>query len=109
MNDHAISPQAQNLLNLSKTLNHYQDLLDRHTGEQFNIFRVIGSCEATHSDILADLLSPEGTHGQGDVFEKIYGDDFVKDVEKELKELIAIAHEFVSTRPAQPAVSSPAT
>jgi hypothetical protein len=68
MNAAAISPQAQGLLNLSRALNHYEELLHRHTGEQFNLFNIIGSCEATHSNLLAELLNPKGSHGQGGVF-----------------------------------------
>ncbi len=68
MNEGAVSTQAQGLLNLSRTLNKYQGLLNRQTGEQFNLFNIIGSCEATHSNLLAELLNPEGSHGQGDIF-----------------------------------------
>jgi hypothetical protein len=68
MSNSAIDPHARGLLNLAQTLNHYQQLLDRHTGERFNLFSIIGSWEATHSNILAELLNPKGSHGQGDVF-----------------------------------------
>ena len=43
----------------------------RLSGEQFNLFSLIrvGHLEvATHTPILADLLNPDGSHGQGKVF-----------------------------------------
>jgi hypothetical protein len=68
MNEGTISPQAQRLLNLSQTLNYYERVLAHPTGQQFNLFNVIGSCEETHSRLLAELLNPKGSHGQGAVF-----------------------------------------
>lgn len=44
---------------------------DRQTGRAFNIFRVLGMEHLevrTHSAFLAQLLDPEGTHGQGHLF-----------------------------------------
>lgn len=44
---------------------------DRLTGRRFNIFQVLGverSEVRTHSALLAALLDPEGSHGQGDLF-----------------------------------------
>lgn len=44
----------------------------RSRGEQFNIFHAcgVGHYETTHSAILAELLTPQGSHGQGDVYLK---------------------------------------
>ncbi|HZL79376.1 MAG TPA: PD-(D/E)XK nuclease family protein [Candidatus Limnocylindrales bacterium] len=42
--------------------------LDRNEGTRFNIFGLIDPDENKFSDILKDLLDPNGTHGQGDVF-----------------------------------------
>ncbi|MEG1380283.1 MAG: PD-(D/E)XK nuclease family protein [Bacteroidales bacterium] len=53
---------------------HY-DHLDRLSGDQFNVFRVIGlgSEEVRlHSAFLAELLDPNGSHGQGDIFLKAF-------------------------------------
>lgn len=43
-----------------------------HRGELFNIFQVCGvnHYEVTHSAIIAEMLSPKGSHGQGIVFLK---------------------------------------
>lgn len=42
----------------------------RKRGEQFNIFGVCGvnHYENTHSRIIAELLNPQGSHGQGSIF-----------------------------------------
>jgi len=79
MNQGSISAEAQGLLSLSQTLNKYEELLDRHTGRRFNIFGVVGSCEETHSSLIAELLRPYGTHGHKDVFLK----HFIAAVERE--------------------------
>jgi hypothetical protein len=43
---------------------------DRRTALRFNIFELLGvdRVEAKHSDLLADLLDPRGSHGQGPFF-----------------------------------------
>ena len=45
-------------------------------GEQFNLFHTCGvnHYEVTHSAILAELLSPDGTHGQKDAYLKLFLD-----------------------------------
>ena len=61
------------LLSLAGTIRKYEDALTRATGEQFNLFNIlrIGHYEVrTHSPILAELLNPNGSHGQGEVFLK---------------------------------------
>ena len=42
----------------------------RKRGEQFNMFRACGvnHYENTHSAIIAELLNPQGSHGQGTIF-----------------------------------------
>ena len=42
--------------------------LDRQLATGFNVFRLIEPDENKLSDILANLLDPKGTHGQGDLF-----------------------------------------
>jgi hypothetical protein len=42
--------------------------LDLHLASHFNVFRSFSPDEPTLSDIIRDLLDPEGTHGQGDRF-----------------------------------------
>lgn len=43
-------------------------------GERFNIFDVLGidSDELSHSDVIAELLNPKGTHGQGNAFLELF-------------------------------------
>ena len=44
-------------------------------GESYNLFRVIDMTSnetSVHSAFLADLLSPIGLHGMGDVFLKLF-------------------------------------
>lgn len=48
----------------------YQAIAEK-TGENFNIFEVLGLTTnevRTHSSFLAELLNPKGSHGQGSVF-----------------------------------------
>ena len=71
MSDTDHTSKALGLLSLAETIRKYEDKLTRATGEQFNLFDIlsIGHLEVrTHSPILAELLNPNGSHGQGDVF-----------------------------------------
>jgi hypothetical protein len=45
-----------------------QQKLDRKEATRFKVFDLIDPDENKLSDILADLLDPKGTHGQGDTF-----------------------------------------
>lgn len=46
------------------------------SGENFNLFNILGieAWENAHSKILAELLNPKGSHGQGDLFLKLFTD-----------------------------------
>ena len=46
----------------------------RLRGEQFNIFKVCGidHYELQHSKIIAELLNPQGSHGQGCLYLKLF-------------------------------------
>lgn len=71
MSDPALMSRAHHLLSLSRTVRHYEEALARAQGEQFNLFEIlhVGHFEVrTHSPILAELLNPIGSHGQGSVF-----------------------------------------
>jgi len=71
MSDSNHMPHILGLLSLAETIRKYEDKLTRATGEQFNLFDIlsIGHLEVrTHSPILAELLNPNGSHGQGAVF-----------------------------------------
>ncbi len=71
MNADAIHHRRQHLLSLAGTIRHYEDALAKANGERFNLFDIlhVGHYEVrTHSPMLAELLNPKGSHGQGAVF-----------------------------------------
>lgn len=62
------------LVNVFAVHKKYENLL-KFTGEDFNIFRILKLHAAenrTHSAFLAELLNPKGSHGQNDVFLKLF-------------------------------------
>jgi len=62
------------LYQISSIQKKYEELA-KQTGENYNIFRLLGveSAEVRmHSAILADLLNPKGSHGLGDVFLQLF-------------------------------------
>lgn len=46
----------------------------RKRGERFNMFEMLGVAhyEVTHSKIIASFLNPQGSHGQGDLFLRLF-------------------------------------
>jgi len=70
MNNH-----QQLLSGVSHLSKHYREL-ERISGANFNIFRIINvsSDELKHSSFVAELLNPKGSHGQGTVFLKLFVD-----------------------------------
>jgi hypothetical protein len=71
VSDAAVQPGALHLLSLAKTIRHYEEALTKANGEDFNIFHILRVAHlevTTHSPILAELLNPRGSHGQGAVF-----------------------------------------
>jgi hypothetical protein len=66
---------AISLLNQCKSVVSHQRELHRSTGMNFNLFQLLGVAHyevSTHSMMLAELLSPDGSHGQGANFLKIF-------------------------------------
>jgi hypothetical protein len=64
-----------NLLNEAQTLTNAYDIVDKAKGERFNLFSILGmeSDEvSTHSRFLAELLNKNGSHGQKDIFLKLF-------------------------------------
>ncbi len=61
---------TKQLLSRVGTVCKHQKELSRLSGADFNIFKItkIAFDEVKHSAFLADLLSPSGSHGQGDKF-----------------------------------------
>lgn len=63
--------EVNDLLNKSSEVFERYDKIASDTGEKFNIFTItkIERVEVnTHSAMIAELLNPSGSHGQGDVF-----------------------------------------
>lgn len=62
---------AQHLLSIARSVRHYEQALTKASGVSFNVFNIlrVGHYEVrTHSPMLAELLNPKGSHGQGGVF-----------------------------------------
>ena len=67
--------QIQNLFNQISAIIKQYDKIAEITGEKFNIFRVLKletSEVRMHSAFLSELLNPRGSHGQKDVFLKLF-------------------------------------
>src|SRR6056297_3404229 len=65
----------EQLLNEVQTISESYDRVAEATGENFNIFSVLKMETdevATHSRFIAELLNPNGAHGQKDEFLKIF-------------------------------------
>jgi hypothetical protein len=68
-------PQFQNLLNQVNAINSKYKKVVELTGENFNVFRILkveSSEVKTHSAFIAELLNPNGSHGQKDTFLKLF-------------------------------------
>lgn len=71
--------QFKTLLEQVNTLNNHYKKINYLTGENFNIFRILkleSSEVRLHSAFLAELLNPQGNHGQKDIFLKLFVDLF---------------------------------
>jgi hypothetical protein len=71
----------QNLLSQVGAISKKYEELAKVTGENFNVFRVlkIHSDEVRmHSALLGELLNPQGSHGQNDVFLKLFIEQYNK-------------------------------
>lgn len=64
----------QSLLGRVKLLVDKYEEIERITGEKFNVFSILGlsSDELAHSKFIANLLNSKGTHGQGDIYLKLF-------------------------------------
>lgn len=75
MSSSTLDQRALYLLDFAKVHNSHTDAFLRASGERFNVFNIlgIGHLEVrTHSPIIAELLNPRGTHGQGSVFLRLF-------------------------------------
>jgi hypothetical protein len=62
--------RGRHLLSSAGTIRRYEEALTHASGERFNLFDVlhVGHYEVrTHSPLVAELLNPKGSHGQGPV------------------------------------------
>lgn len=67
-------------MNITSLLNRIQDINKKYeqfaklSGENFNVFSVLGlgSAEVMHSQFIAELLNPNGSHGQGFIYLKLF-------------------------------------
>jgi PD-(D/E)XK nuclease superfamily len=69
--------RAQHLLGFSRSLCRVEKLLSKRNGENFNIFRVLNIRRyetRTHTPMLRELLDPNGSHGQGSAFLRLFLD-----------------------------------
>lgn len=67
--------EVKNLLNQITAINRKYEGIGRITGENFNVFRLLGVASSevrTHSMFLAELLNPKGSHQQEDAFLKLF-------------------------------------
>jgi len=64
----------ESLLSKVKLIADKYDEIERITGEKFNVFSILGlsSDELAHSKFIANLLNPKGSHGQGDIYLKLF-------------------------------------
>lgn len=70
-----MNEKVEQLLNQVKTIDDAYRIVKRNTGEDFNLFQILGMETAevkTHSKFLAELLNPKGSHLQGDIFLKLF-------------------------------------
>lgn len=67
--------QFQNLLNQVQAITARYKKVNELTGENFNVFRILkleSSEVRMHSAFIAELLNPKGSHGQKDIFLKLF-------------------------------------
>lgn len=67
------------LLSETYTLSKAYDILEKSTGENFNIFTILQmeyDENKTHSKFISELLRKEGSHKQGNIFFKLFCEQF---------------------------------
>lgn len=66
--------KLQSFLNQIKTINDSYERVKILTGENYNIFKLLGveSSELLHSKIVGDFLNPKGSHKQGSKFLELF-------------------------------------
>lgn len=90
----------QSLLTQIDLITDRYEEIERITGEKFNVFTILAKStdEIAHSKFIANLLNPKGTHGQGDLYLRLFIDHmrekFIDSKNKEKDELEMI-HPFI--------------
>lgn len=99
MSTTSTSPRVLELLRFTETHRRHTEALARATGEHFNIFNVlsVGHLEVkTHSPILAELLNPMGSHGQGAAFLRLFLSHFkINDFSAESKRVTTMREYYI--------------
>lgn len=70
------------------------------SGDHFNLFRVIGATSdevKVHSAFIAELLNPKGSHGQGDIFLKLFLRE-VKIVDFDLEGASVVIEKYIGVK-----------
>lgn len=74
-----IKTQLLNLIDHVVETNEENIVKNKMKGEYFNLIKIMGMARSevhTHTPIITDLLNPKGSHGQGDIFLKIFVERF---------------------------------
>jgi hypothetical protein len=74
-----IKTQLLNLIDHVVERNEENIVKNKTKGEYFNLIKIMGMATNevhTHTPIIADLINPKGSHGQRDIFLKIFVERF---------------------------------
>lgn len=82
--------EAEQILNQAEASQRERERIE---ATRFNLLRMIDPDENGLSDILADLLRPNGRHGQGDCFLRLFLDQLEPDLGKSLKSVRRVKRE----------------
>jgi hypothetical protein len=75
MSNSSLSPRISELLRFANMHQRHAEALARATGENFNVLHVLGISHyevQTHTPMLGELLNPKGSHGQGNIFLRLF-------------------------------------
>ncbi|MDI9366046.1 MAG: PD-(D/E)XK nuclease family protein [Flavobacterium sp.] len=78
----------QDLLTKVTLINNRYEIIDKHTGDNFNVFKIMRMEEDevyTHSAIISELLNVKGSHNLGDIFLKVFIDCFNNNLQEDSK------------------------
>lgn len=101
-----------NLQNISTLLAQITEISKKYdeiakiTGENFNVFTVIGAerWELSHSGLIGELLNPKGSHGKGDVFLSLFVNQLNYKFNINLKDFDSLVEEKIVERNTQTSI-----